>query len=540
MVPGNTEHLGFSIPPLFSVAHLTPKPLLPSPASKHSVSAFLVLGWYRVPTLTNSPMPRPINSTDIDQLRSLLKDTDGLIRTPKDKGYEESIRRWSAAAERPAGVAIVPTSASQISTILKYAEANKIDLAVRGGGHSTSGSSSTNGGLLIDLRALNQVEVDAEKKSVKVGGGASWGHVDAETAKYGLATVGGTISDTGVGGLTLGGGYGWLSGLHGLTIDNLLSATVVLASGEILKASESENVDLFWGLRGAGQNFGVVVEFEFKLYVQGNLWTGILAFPPSTPVVQKITQAMNDLYCQTAPNEKSKYAGRAAGAINILRPPNDRTKVALAVVVMFNGTEEEGKKAFKAFYDIGPVMESVKWVPYDVANQILSATPGNRVSMKGAAFTLPLQAGLVQELITSYDAFTKEIPDMENSMILLECFDPYVVATRATNSDTSFANRGWHMNASIQPSWTKPEFDAQGRQWARDVTALFDKWFKKAGSPTRSGDYGSVLAYGNYDHYDQKNSKDIFGPNYARLQDLKVKYDPNNMFNKLFAVRQEQ
>ncbi|KAM6505372.1 hypothetical protein FSOLCH5_014592 [Fusarium solani] len=481
-------------------------------------------------------MPRAINSTDIDQLRSLLRDTDALISGPNDEGYKESVKRWSAAAERPAGVAVVPTDASQISTILRYAAANKIDLAVRGGGHSTSGSSSTDGGLLIDLRALGQVKVDAGNKSVKVGGGGNWGDVDAETVKYGFATVGGTISDTGVGGLTLGGGYGWLSGAHGLTIDNLLSATVVLPSGEIVKASENENQDLFWGLRGAGQNFGVVVEFEFKLHLQGNLWTGILAFPPSPPVVQKIVEAVNDLYCPRTQDGKSKYAGRAAGAINILRPSDAGGKVALAVVVMFNGTEEEGREAFKAFYDIGPVMESVKWVPYDIANQILSATPGYRVSMKGAAWTLPLQAGLLQELIDSYAAFTEAIPDMENSMILLECYDPYVVATRATNSDTSFANRGWHMNASIQPSWTKQEFDAEGRQWARDTTELFEKWFEKAGRPSRSGDYGSVLAYGNYDHYDQKNSRDIFGPNYTRLQELKAKYDPDNMFDKLFAV----
>lgn len=411
----------------------------------------------------------------------------------------ESVKRWSAAAERPAGVAIVPTDASQISTIIQYAAANQIDLAVRGGGHSTSGSSSTDGGLLIDLRALSQVQVNANNKSVKVGGGATWGDVDAETVRHGFATVGGTISDTGVGGLTLGGGYGWLSGAHGLAIDNLLSATVVLSSGEIVKASEDENQDLFWGLRGAGQNFGVVVEFEFRLHLQGNLWTGVLAFPPSPPVVQKIVEAVNDLYCPQAWNGKSKHAGRAAGAINILRPPNDRSKVALAVVVMFNGTEEEGREAFRAFYDIGPVMESVKWVPYDVANQILSATPGYRVSMKGAAWTLPLQTGLLQDLIETYAAFTKAVPDMENSMILLECYDPYVVATRATNSDTSFANRGWHMNASIQPSWSKEEFDAEGRRWARGTTALFDKWLANTGRSSRAGEDGSVLAYGNYD-----------------------------------------
>ncbi|KAM6529352.1 hypothetical protein FALCPG4_007489 [Fusarium falciforme] len=485
-------------------------------------------------------MRRAITSTDIDQLLSLLRDTDALISEPHDESYKESVKRWSAAAERPAGVAVVPTDASQISIILRYAAANKIDLAIRGGGHSTSGSSSTDGGLLIDLRAIRHVKVNAANKSVKVGGGANWGDVDTETVKYGFATVGGTISDTGVGGLTLGGGYGWLSGAHGIAIDNLLSATVVLPSGDIVRASDNENQDLFWGLRGAGQNFGVVVEFEFKLHRQGNLWTGTLAFPPSPPVVHKLVEAVNDLYCPRTPEGRSKYAGRAASVINILRPSDAGGKVALAVAVMFNGTEEEGREAFKGLYDIGPVMESVRSVPYDIANQTLSATPGFRVSMKGAAWALPLQTALLQELIASYTHFTEAIPDMESSMILLECYDPYVVATGATNSDMSFANRGWHMNASIQPSWTKQEFDAEGRKWARDTTALFEKWFEKIGTPSRSGDYGSVLAYGNYDHYDQKNSRDIFGRNYTRLQELKAKYDPYNMFDKLFAVHRKE
>ncbi|CAI6013663.1 unnamed protein product [Clonostachys chloroleuca] len=485
-------------------------------------------------------MRRAVNSNDIDQLRSLLRDTDALISETHDENYKESVKRWSAAAEKAAGVAVIPTDASQISTILRYAAANKIDLAVRGGGHSTSGSSSTEGGLLIDLRTIRHVQVNATNMSVKVGGGATWGDVDSETVKYGFAAIGGTISDTGVGGLTLGGGYGWLSGAHGLVIDNLLSATVVLPSGGIVRASENENQNLFWGLRGAGHNFGVVVEFEFKLHPQGNLWTGTLAFPPSPPVVHKLVEAINDLYRPRIPEGRTKYAGRAASVINILRPSDAGGKVVLAAAIMFNGTEEEGRQAFKMFYDIGPVMESVRSVPYDIANQTLSAPPGFRVSMKGAAWALPLQIDLLQELIDSYTLFTKAIPDMESSMILLECYDPYVVATGATNSDMSFANRGWHMNASIQPSWTKQEFDTEGRKWARDTTALFDKWFEKTGRPSRSGDYGAVLAYGNYDHYDQKNSRDIFGQNYTRLQELKAKYDPDNMFNKLFAVQRKE
>lgn len=142
-----------------------------------------------------------------------------------------------------------------------------LDLAVRGGGHSTAGSN---------------------KKTVKVGGGAIGGEVDAGLAKHGLATIGGTISDTGDGGLTLGGGYGWLTGKHGLMSDNLLSVTIVLANGEITNASKEENPDLFWAVRGAGHNFGIVTEFVFQVFEQGGMWAGILAFRPAPPIVEKV------------------------------------------------------------------------------------------------------------------------------------------------------------------------------------------------------------------------------------------------------------
>lgn len=187
-------------------------------------------------------MARVVTPEDVEKLRYLLNGTDAKVIAPTDDGYEKAIERWSKAAEKPAGVAVVPTDASQVSTVVKFVASENLDLAVRGGGHSTAGSSSTNGGVLIDLRGIRHVVVDPAKKTVNVGGGANWGEVDAGLAKHGLATVGGTISDTGVGGLTLGGGYGWLTGKHGLTIDNLLGVTIVLANGEITTASKQENL----------------------------------------------------------------------------------------------------------------------------------------------------------------------------------------------------------------------------------------------------------------------------------------------------------
>lgn len=482
-------------------------------------------------------MARVVTAADIDKLRSLLSGTDAKVIAPTDDGYDKAIERWSKAAEKPAGVAIVPTDASQVSTIVKFAAAEKLDLAVRGGGHSTAGSSSTNGGVLIDLRGIRHAVVDPATKTVKVGGGANWGEVDAALAKYDLATVGGTISDTGVGGLTLGGGYGWLTGKHGLTIDNLLGVTIVLANGEITKASKQENPDLFWAVRGAGHNFGVVTEFVFQAFEQGDMFAGILPFPPAPPIVEKVVAVVNDLFVGPKDGKgKTKLAGRAMGGLVLTRPAEAGGRVVLAVAAIFDGTAEEGKKAFKALYDIGPVQDTMKQVPYHIANQTLHGPHGYRVSMKGAVFSLPLQPEFVLEVLGKYSKFTDENSDMEGSMIIFELNDPYVMNTRASNEEMSFANRGWHMNANICPYWSKPENDAVGRQWARDVSALFDKWFEKSGRAQRAGDYGTVLAYGNYDHYDSKGSDDLFGLNYPRLQKLKAQYDPGNLFNKQFSV----
>jgi FAD/FMN-containing dehydrogenase len=200
---------------------------------------------------------RRVTADDINNLRSLLNGTEAEVRGPGDTGYDKSIDRWSKAAEKPAGVAIAPTSAKEVAIAVKYAAENGLDLAVKGGGHSTAGVSSTDGGVLIDLQSkMRKVTVDTDKQQLHVGGGALWMDVDDAAWEKGLATVGGTVADTGVGGLTLGGGYGVLSGAHGLVIDNTVSFEIVLANGEIKRASKEENPDLFWAMNGAGQNFG--------------------------------------------------------------------------------------------------------------------------------------------------------------------------------------------------------------------------------------------------------------------------------------------
>lgn len=445
-----------------------------------------------------------ISESDIKNIKSLLASSSTTILTPSDKNYENSLKRWSRAAEKPAGLVIVPTTAEEISIALKYATEHGIDVAVKGGGHSTAGVSSTNGGLLFDMGKMRRVDVDVEKKHLKIQGGAVWGDVDQAGAKHNLATVGGTVEDTGVGGLTLGGGYGWLSGQHGLTIDNWVESTIVLANGEIVKTSEKENPDLFWALRGAGQNFGIVTEFVLQAHDQGEIWAGMLIYEPTSENIEKLVKASNAMYNPDA-SGNTKLRGKVAGGLGIARPPPAGGKIMLLVPVIFFGTEEEGKKEFAEFFEIGPVISTVKMVPYPTANTLLVPPPGLRASMKGAAFTMPLRKEFVQNVMDEYVKFTHDQEDLGISLVLWELYDPKQVVSR---DNGSFANRGLHLNGMICPIWTKAENDASCRQWARDLNEVFKKELEFNNQNTGDGvdggvgvrgDKGAVLLYGNYD-----------------------------------------
>lgn len=345
-------------------------------------------------------------------------------------------------------------------------------------------------------------------------------------AAHGLATVGGAVPDTGVGGLTLGGGYGALSGKHGLVIDNLISVKVVLASGEIVTASNDQNQDLFWGLRGAGQNFGVAVEFELQAHDQGEVWAGPLIFPPRA--LPKVTEIMG----RRIPSLK----GKAGSGIGFARPPPAGGQAVVLVPVFYDGSEEDGKEAFKELLDLGPIANEVKTMPYQVSNTLMSIPPGFRGSLKGVAYNLPIRPDFAQQVFEKYAQFTEAVPDAAPSMLLFELFDPTRVCHLATNKDMAFANRGMHLNGLVCPLWNDAANDDACRQFARDLEAMFGEELeraKKAGETDAEKD--AVMRYGNYEHYDQKG-KDIFGINHDRLATLKKKYDPTNIFDKLFPV----
>ncbi|KAI2476128.1 GlcD FAD-FMN-containing dehydrogenase [Pyrenophora tritici-repentis] len=454
---------------------------------------------------------------DYSSLKEVLSDTSAKVLLPGDgQEYEKSIERWSEHCIKRAAAVVKPTTADDVSATLAQIRKRSIPFTVRGGGHSTSGAASIENGIVIDLSEMRKVTVDPEAKTIAAEGGALWEDVDVEAAKYGLATVGGTVNHTGVGGLTLGGGYGYLTGKYGLTIDNLLSVNIVLASGEQVIASASSNPDLYWAVRGAGQNFGVTTTFTFQAYDQKNpVFAGPLIFLPDK--IPQIVEFANKFHTANDGNQALLWGFSA--------PPPANAPVVLCQL-FHNGSEEEGKAFFADLFELGPIANMTAMIPYEKLNSLLNQSAGfdGRKQFGGGAFKLPLDANLAVQLHAEFNAFVASHERMNESMMLFETI-PYKKVVEVPNDKTSFSNRGDYYNVATMFKWFDPSLDGEIRSFSRNL-------LKKISSTAadRSND-GGVGQYANYVAGAEVEAKEIFGANVKRLEELKHKYDPDNLFS---------
>ncbi|KAF8860484.1 FAD-binding domain-containing protein [Acephala macrosclerotiorum] len=463
------------------------------------------------------------NAELIKELEKSLKNSR--IVTPNSEDYAASIQRWSEVAERNAGIIVFVASAEEISTTLLLAQKHGIEISVSGGRHSSSGASSIVGGLVVDLFEMRQVRVDPATKTLSVQGGALWKDVDVAAAMHGLATVGGTINHTGVGGLTLGGGFGWLSGRYGLTIDNLLKVTMVLANGKVVTASKDENADLFWAVRGAGHSFGVAVEFTFQAFDQAApVYAGQMLFPAVERNLEVIVKFANEFSDRNDPD-----AGLVIGIVSPPMVPG----FAIVLTCFYNGPEEKALSVFGPMAEQGPIINNTKMIPYVKVNEMLNhlMEPGGCKLSKGASFMTPLSVSFLRILMSGLEDLHLEAgPEAKRSLYNLEIYSPdkWCQVPRAS---TAFAKRARHMNAMIAPFWSNRAKDNICRQWAaRMATTISDELRK---THVEEGD--KIREYGNYDCL-MATSRDVFGDNYPRLVELKAVYDPTNVFRRSYDL----
>lgn len=386
---------------------------------------------------------------------------------------------------------VFPAVVEDVSEALRFARSQDLEIAVKGGGHASIGSSSTDGGLCIDLSLMREISVDTHKRTIRAGGGALWSDVYAAGEAHGLACVGGAVDDTGVGGLTLGGGYGYMSGAHGLVIDNLLEIEFVLADGSITTASEKNEPDLFWAARGAGAGLGVATSFLYQAHEQkGPVWGGLLIFSPSQ--LGPVIEAGNDFI--NLNEEKGSLV------VSIVSPPPNKSMVILALVY-YNGAESEARKTFASLLQLEHIADTTGMISYPEINKLFSsgtAVHGMRHSMKGSAFTFPLAPSFANLMLEELSSFIEKVPDASSSLIAFEFF-PYHKITAVRQSDTAFANRGEYGNLLCIMGWRDPVHDEICRAWARNISKRAKSHFE---STRRDGGENSEKGVGEYFNYD--------------------------------------
>ena len=442
----------------------------------------------------------------------------GEVILPGDRTYDEARAIWNAMVDKRPAAIVRCTGTADVVAAVNFARESGLLLAVRGGGHNIAGSALCDGGLVIDLSKMKAATVDAAKRRVTVEGGATLGDLDAATQAHGLATPVGINSTTGVAGLTLGGGFGWLSRKYGMTIDNLESAEVVTAKGEVVRASAGENPELFWALRGGGGNFGVVTRFEFRLHPVGpNLLSGLVVYPlaQAKSVLQQYREFMTK-----APDELSVWTVlRQAPPLPFL-PAEAHGKEVVVLAMLYAGDPKQGEPLVQPLRKFGtPVGEFVGVQPYIAWQQAFDPllTPGARNYWKSHNFTK-----LDDRLFDAVVDYVGRLPSSQ-----CEIFFGAIggATTRPAVDSAAYPHRDALYVMNVHGRWMTPAEDAAGIRWSRD--------YFQASAPFASGGvYVNFLTDEETDRVRQ-----AYGPSYDRLAKVKRQYDPGNLFKTNWNIK---
>jgi FAD/FMN-containing dehydrogenase len=446
--------------------------------------------------------PSTVDETRITELSARFSGT--LLRAG-DAGYDDARRLHNGMIDRRPALIARCRGAADVADAVNFARTHGLEIAVRGGGHNVAGKAVCDGGVMIDLSLMKGIHVDPARRTVRAQGGVTWREFNRETQVHGLATTGGTISTTGIAGLTLGGGFGWLMGKHGLAADNVLSAEVVTASGDVVLASEKDNGDLLWGLRGGGGNFGVVSSLEYRLHPVGPVTSGLAAHPVerARDVLRFFRETTSSL-----PDELTLFGG-------LLHAP-DGSGTRLAVLLACHcGAPGEGEAALRPIKAFGtPAMDTIGPASYEQTNMVLDeAFPRGALNYWKSSFLAELSDGAIEMLIARFSVCPSPM-----SGLLLE--HVHGAATRVGISETAFPHRSEGYNLLIVSQWLVPGDTDRNVAWTRET---YD-----AMQPHLAG--GRYVNYLGADEGDEPIQA-AYGPNFARLRALKAKYDPTNLFH---------
>ena len=442
---------------------------------------------------------------DRSALSSLGDNLSGSLLLPGDDGYETARRVHNGLIDRHPSIIARCTRTADVVDALDLAIRHELEIAVRAGGHNVAGRAVIDDGMMIDVSPMKAISVDPAARTVRVEAGVTWGEFNRETQQHGLATTGGAVSSTGVAGLTLGGGFGFLMGRHGFTVDTLIAAELVTAEGKVLRVAMDENAELFWGVRGGGGNFGIATSFEFMLHPIGPAVNGgMIAYPIDR--CQDMLRFYREL-TNAAPDELTVAA-------SLTHSPDGSGRRLAAMLVCHCGAADDARTALRRIKAFGtPVLDRLGSLSYSSLNQMLdSSFPKLSLNYWKSCFLTTVSDDVIAVL---NDQFARCPSAM--SKLILEHIHGAALTPRST--DMAFPHRDHGYSVLIIAQWSDPSDNDRNIAWAKETFAALTPF-------TRRG------AYSNYMADDEKldGVKRAFAENFTRLQKLKDVYDPNNLF----------
>jgi FAD/FMN-containing dehydrogenase len=451
---------------------------------------------------------------DLEELRAQLR---GAAHSPADPGSAEVRQGFNAMHDGRPEITVQCTGTADVIDAVNFAREHGMNVAVRGGGHSIAGLSEIDGGMLIDLSQMNGVQIDPEKKLAYVQGGALWGDVDREAQAFGLVTPGGVVSDTGVAGLTLGGGYGWVRRKLGLSCDHVVEAQIVCADGKVHTASADSNPDLYWAIRGGGGNFGVVTSFTFRLHELGP----IVAFAATFYPIEEVADVMRGWreYVNKAPDEITSVIVTITFPANPEMPEDVHDRAVAIVGAVYYGDADEGMKVLQPLRELGtPLFDMSGPTPFTAVQQ------GFDPLFPRKELQAYWKSQYVNELTDdAIDTLARLAQDRPAPLTLVNTFHMGGAIAKVGEEDTAFHTRSAPFMISLDGMWTDPADNADNVAWVRSA---FDEVSK----------FGTGDVYLNFTGLSEEESSagvdSAFGRNLKRLAEVKKKFDPHNFFKR--------